>query len=113
MNLVNYENYQLYNLVKAEATTFTRNVESSTTTRAGTQISLVASVQGLNNARGLISGSLDFFSNEVFDLAEYGNKEVVQDLLDWAIQKSGTVRFSNMFYHGEGANQKETLFNVG
>ena len=63
LDLVNYENYQLYNLVKAEATTYSRQVDNKMTTRAGSEITMVAALQGLNNARCVISGSLDFFSD--------------------------------------------------
>jgi len=35
--------------------------------RAGSEISFIAGVQGLNNARALISGSLDFFSDELIN----------------------------------------------
>jgi hypothetical protein len=34
-------------------------------TRAGSEITFVAGIQGLNNARALVSGSLDFFSDEL------------------------------------------------
>lgn len=63
LSLVNYENYQLYNLVKAEATTFSKNYKTNQPIRAGTAITLLAGVQGLNNARAILAGSLHFFSN--------------------------------------------------
>jgi hypothetical protein len=63
LQIVNYENYQLYNLVKAEPTAFAKNAIKNDVTRVGTEISFVTGVQGLNNARAIISGSLDFFSD--------------------------------------------------
>ena len=63
LNLVNYENHQLYNLIKAEHTTFSKNYKTGQAIRAGTTITLAAGVQGLNNARALLVGSLHFFSN--------------------------------------------------
>ena len=63
LNLVNYENYQLYNLIKAEPTTFSKNEETKMAVKAGRAITLTAGVQGLNNARAILSGSLYFFSN--------------------------------------------------
>ena len=62
LQLVNYENCQLYNLFKAEPTTFAKNEIKNEVARVGSEISLIAGVQGLNNARALISGGLDFFS---------------------------------------------------
>jgi hypothetical protein len=41
--------------------------------RAGSTISLVAGVQGLNNARAIVAGSLDFFSDEILSESEYDN----------------------------------------
>jgi len=49
--------------VKAEPTSFAKNEIKNEVSRVGTEISLIAGVQGLNNARALISGSLDFFSD--------------------------------------------------
>ena len=63
MSLVNYENHQLYGLVNAEPTTFSKDYRSGQAVRAGSSITLVAGVQGLNNARALLTGSLHFFSN--------------------------------------------------
>ena len=37
------------------------------TVKIGTGITLLAAVQGLNNARAILSGSLDFFSDEFFN----------------------------------------------
>ena len=77
LNLVNYENYQLYNLIKAEATTFSKNEDTRVAVKAGTSITLTAGIQGLNNARALFSGSLYFFSNEALEQEDFGNKQAV------------------------------------
>lgn len=113
LNLVNYENYQLYNLIKAEPTTFSKNEITKVAVRAGTSITLTAGVQGLNNARAILSGSLYFFSNEALENREFGNRQVVEDLIDWNIKRKGIVRVKSMSYHGVGVDHKETLFNVG
>lgn len=86
MNLVNYENHQLYNLIKAEHTTFSKNYKTGQAIRAGTTITLAAGVQGLNNARALLVGSLHFFSNEVLSQSSFGNKNVIADLLRWVFR---------------------------
>jgi hypothetical protein len=74
---------------------------------------LTAGVQGLNNARAIISGSLYFFSNDAFEKSDYGNQQVVQDLLNWVIRKRGLIRVKSMSYHGIDTDRKESLFNVG
>ncbi len=113
MSLVNYENYQLYNLIKAEPTTLSNNYKTGQAIRAGTAITLLAGVQGLNNARAILAGSLHFFSNEALSNTAYGNKNVVADLLRWVFREKGVIRVKSMTYHGEGVEHKETLFNVG
>jgi hypothetical protein len=102
MNLVNYENYQLYNLIKAEPTTFSKNYKTGQAIRAGSAITLAAGVQGLNNARALLIGSLHFFSNDILAETSFGNKNVVIDLLRWVFRERGVIRVKSMKYHGEG-----------
>ena len=113
MSLVNYENYQLFNLVQAEHTTFSKNYNTGQAIKAGTTISLVTGVQGLNNARALLVGSLYFFSNQALQEEQYGNKNAVGDLIKWTFRETGVIRVKSMTYHGEGVDHKETLFNVG
>lgn len=62
LNLVNYVNYQLYELVSSESTTLSRNYIKDETQDIGRK-SLVVGVQGLNNARALLTASLYFFSD--------------------------------------------------
>ena len=81
--------------------------------KAGRSITLTAGVQGLNNARAILSGSLYFFSNEALEQSEFGNKQVVQDLLTWVLRRRGVVRVKSMSYHGLDVDHKESLFNVG
>jgi len=69
-------------------------------------MSLAVGVQGLNNARALLLGSLYFLSNEAFALAEFDNLNAVKDLLSWTFKTTGVVRASNMHYHGEGSTER-------
>lgn len=41
------------------------------------------------------------------------NENAVKDLLAWTFGVTGVVRASNMYYHGQDGQDKETLFNVG
>jgi hypothetical protein len=86
LNLVNFENHQLYNLIKAEPTTFSKNENTKTAVQAGSTITLTAAVQGLNNARAVLSGSLFFFSNEALGSKQHGNRQIVEDLLAWTLK---------------------------
>lgn len=67
---------------------------------------MVVGVQGLNNARALLLGSLYFFSNDALSNEEFDNSNAVKDLLAWTFRKTGIIRATNLFYHGEGANNK-------
>ena len=63
-------------------------------------------MQGLNNARAILTGSLDFFSDEIFTHQEYSNKNYVEGLINWTFKKSGILRVESMTYHGEGSMDK-------
>lgn len=112
LNLVNYENYQLYEIAKSESTALSRDYIQEQTVKIG-RISLIAAVQGLNNARALLLGSLYFLSNEAFKNTNFDNLNAAKDLLAWTFQTTGVIRAHSMFYHGVDANEKESLFNVG
>jgi hypothetical protein len=112
LNLVNYVNYQLYELVSSESTTLTRNYFTEETSKMG-RTGLVVGVQGLNNARALLLGSQYFLSNEAMEMKEFDNQKAVWEMLEWTFCKRGIVRATNMKYYGEGAKDKESLFNVG
>lgn len=99
-------------MVSSEATALSRNYIKQETTKIGTS-SLIVGIQGLNNARAIILGSRSFFSDEFINEKAFGNEEATQDLLAWVFQKTGVIRADNLFYHGEGATTKETIFNVG
>lgn len=63
-------------------------------------------MQGLNNARALLAGSLYFFSDEALGAVGFDNLNAVKDLLAWTFRTTGVVRVSNMYYHGQGATEK-------
>ncbi len=69
-------------------------------------MSLLVGVQGLNNARAILSGSLYFFSDDAFAQTEFDNLNAAKDLLAWTFKTTGVVRAHNMHYHGEGVTEK-------
>lgn len=65
---------------------------------------LVSAIQGRNNARVVISGSLELFSNSFFnfkfptkDLS--GNRKFCQSISSWNFRESGILRFRNITHH--------------
>lgn len=74
---------------------------------AGQQTLLVSAVQARNNARIVLSGSLDLFSNEFFratvssdgEESGTGNEHFAAELSKWALGERGVLRFSNIVHH--------------
>lgn len=52
---------------------------------------LVIGIQGLNNARCLVSGSIDMFSNELDELSGGNNNVFAGNLLGWVSHQRGVV----------------------
>lgn len=102
--LVNFINHQLFALARGEPTTYSRSEVTKRTERVGSDIALVASVQGLNNARAVFSGSLDLFSDEFFALQNMDNEVFVDNLIRWCFKESGILRVSNIKYYAVGKN---------
>jgi hypothetical protein len=81
------------------------SLASARLTNAGTTLGLISGVQGRNNARATISGSLDFFSDAYFQhtldttgqLA--GNELVALEISKWAFGERGILRASNVTHH--------------
>ncbi|KAA8902588.1 Dolichyl-diphosphooligosaccharide--protein glycosyltransferase subunit WBP1 [Sphaerosporella brunnea] len=68
---------------------------------AGTQMHYVTAVQLRNNARVVVSGSAEMFSNEFFDMevqapngqaTKTANQEFAKEITQWAFQESGVVK---------------------
>lgn len=68
LTLTNYENYQVYGLVRAGEYAYSKKFDGTEgNLNAGGSIVLLAATQGTNNARAILSGSLDMFSNELYE----------------------------------------------
>ena len=57
---------------------------------------LVAAVQGRNNARVVVSGSLDMFSNKYLADSSTDNDKFTTSLSKWTFGSAGVLRFSNV-----------------
>lgn len=106
---VNFINHQLFALAKGEPTTYTRSEVYKRTERVGSDITLVASVQGLNNARAVFTGSLDIFSDEFFAFPEMDNEAFADHLIRWGFKQTGVLRVTNIKYYAVGKNS-ESLY---
>jgi oligosaccharyltransferase complex subunit beta len=62
---------------------------------------LVGAVQGRNNARIVVSGSVDMFSNAFFFQTDVstGNKVFCTELSKWVFAETGVLRFRDIVHH--------------
>eukprot|EP00042_Codosiga_hollandica_P014876 m.34807 g.34807 ORF g.34807 m.34807 type:complete len:419 (-) comp43715_c0_seq1:44-1300(-) len=79
----------------------------------GTNTILVGGLQARNNARVVISGSLDLFSNEFFLNQEAGNGVFAAALADWTFKVNGVVEISNLTHHKTGETSAPRDYTVG
>jgi oligosaccharyltransferase complex subunit beta len=104
------ENPLLLSVLHASSSSFSYNPDAvidSYPTAVGSGSQLISALQARNNARIVISGSLDFFSDELITApikhalsgASYlqsGNKALADALSRWVFQESGVLRYSNV-----------------
>lgn len=63
---------------------------------AGENTLLVTAIQGRNNARIVVSGSLDMFSNQYFKTAGTGNQLFCAELSKWLLAETSVLRFRDI-----------------
>eukprot|EP00897_Mesotaenium_endlicherianum_P009771 jgi/Mesen1/8822/ME000053S08219 len=97
----------------------------------GSSIALVAAMQARNNARVLISGSLELFSDKLFNVqferpgegdpkAEYyepiyhktGNRELAVELSKWTFHERGHLKAVNLRHHKTGEQDEPAMYRV-
>jgi oligosaccharyltransferase complex subunit beta len=71
---------------------------------AGADTLLVTAVQGRNNARVVVAGSLAMFTNDYFratdsDGKQVGNEAFCRELSKWALAERGVLRFRDITHH--------------
>jgi len=69
---------------------------ASTITKVGSDIVLVSAIQSRNNARIIVSGSLDMFSNKFFQAKGFRNKDFCSEISKWVFAERGVLRASNV-----------------
>uniref|UniRef100_A0A0D6QZT8 Dolichyl-diphosphooligosaccharide--protein glycosyltransferase 48 kDa subunit n=1 Tax=Araucaria cunninghamii TaxID=56994 RepID=A0A0D6QZT8_ARACU len=89
----------------------------------GSSISLVSVVQGRNNARIVISGSLDLFSNKFMKSAvktfgssvehgKSGNEQFVSELSKWVFHERGHLKAVNVQHHKIGETVEPATYRI-
>ncbi|KAK1292251.1 Dolichyl-diphosphooligosaccharide--protein glycosyltransferase 48 kDa subunit [Acorus calamus] len=92
---------------------------SSPPSLTGTAISLVSVVQARNNARILISGSLDLFSNRYADVVNFswkyeksGNEQFVTELSKWVFHERGHLKAVNVKHNKAGEKAEPAMYRI-
>ncbi|CAI9753002.1 unnamed protein product [Fraxinus pennsylvanica] len=89
----------------------------------GTAISLVSAVQARNNARIIISGSLDLFSNRLFrsgvqkagssyKYEKSGNEQFVTELGKWVFHERGHLKAVNLKHNKVGGTEEPSMYRI-
>ncbi|KAL3702205.1 hypothetical protein R1sor_020227 [Riccia sorocarpa] len=88
----------------------------------GTSISLVSLVQARNNARILVSGSLDLFSDKFFKSSVQkfgsssrsgsGNEKLAVELSKWTFHERGHLKAVNVNHHKVGEKDEPSMYRI-
>jgi oligosaccharyltransferase complex subunit beta len=76
---------------------------------------LVSGIQGRNNARVLISGSIEMFSNAFYRGSDgkesTGNRQFLQNVSKWVLREAGVLRFRNITHHKLDGSPPELILH--
>jgi len=100
-------------IINGYETTFSgSNLEiTSQPENLGRNTILISALQARNNARVVISGSLDFFSNAYFTSATE-NRYLSNELSKWAFSERGVLRTSNVTHHRVGETAEPSIYTI-
>lgn len=115
--LTDPQNSLLLPLLKAPSTAYSHHPSKKIVEyphATGSSLVLLAGLQARNNARVLVSGSLDFFSDAMISgavntpqgahHASSGNAEVVSATTKWALKEAGVIRVVEVKHNKAGEN---------
>lgn len=71
------------------------DIRPSSSTKYATNV-LIGAMQARNNARVLVSGSQDFYSDKAFETSKEANKHLTSELLRWLFKEKSLLRYSNV-----------------
>ncbi|CAI9110714.1 OLC1v1010783C1 [Oldenlandia corymbosa var. corymbosa] len=123
---LNPENNLVLKVLSASASAYSANPNdklSSPPSLTGSAISLVSILQARNNARVLISGSLELFSNRLLragvqkagDFTKYeksGNEQFVIELGKWVFHERGHLKAVNLTHHKAGESSEPAMYRI-
>nr|XP_010923440.1 dolichyl-diphosphooligosaccharide--protein glycosyltransferase 48 kDa subunit [Elaeis guineensis] len=123
---VNPANSLVLKVLSASPSAYSANPKSKLSNPpllTGSAISLVSIVQARNNARILISGSLDLFSNRLLrsgvrkagSSTKYdksGNEQFVTEISKWVFHERGHLKAVNVKHHKVGETTEPAMYRI-
>ncbi|KAG9510541.1 Dolichyl-diphosphooligosaccharide--protein glycosyltransferase 48 kDa subunit, partial [Fragariocoptes setiger] len=73
---------------------------------------LIGATQARNNARVLVSGSLDFFSDKAFEASKQANKKLADELTRWTFKEKAVLRFSDVTHKKVGETKQPDGYTI-
>lgn len=97
---ISNENILAVNVLRGNPTSYSainsKPLSDSLEGVGGDNTQLITAIQGRNNARITISGSIDLFSNTFFGINNTNNQLFTQELSKWSYGESGVLRFRDI-----------------
>ncbi|XWS45370.1 hypothetical protein CRYUN_Cryun15aG0131000 [Craigia yunnanensis] len=123
---VNAANGQVLKVLSASPSAYSANPESkllSPPLLTGSAISLVSVVQARNNARIMITGSLDLFSNRLLRTTvqkagspdkyeKSGNEQFVTEISKWVFHDRGHLKAVNLKHQKVGETDEPAMYRI-
>ncbi|XVF61972.1 hypothetical protein PTKIN_Ptkin08bG0178500 [Pterospermum kingtungense] len=123
---VNAANGLVLKVLSASPSAYSANPKSKLSSPpllTGSAISLVSVVQARNNARIMITGSLDLFSNWLFKTAvqkagspfkfeKSGNEQFVTEISKWVFHERGHLKAVDLRHHKVGEADEPAMYRI-
>ncbi|XP_043804691.1 dolichyl-diphosphooligosaccharide--protein glycosyltransferase 48 kDa subunit isoform X3 [Manihot esculenta] len=123
---INAANRLALKVLSASSSAYSANPSSklsSPPSLTGATISLVSVVQARNNARIMITGSIDMFSNRFFrsgvqnaestiKYEKSGNEQFVTELTKWIFHERGHLKAVNVRHHKVGETDEPAMYRI-
>ena len=125
--LVDVDNTLVLEIMTGYTTSYSYNPSYDVTDyphAVGKSTLLIAGMQARNNARVIFSGSIRFFSNEMFassaakarpgseEYQQSGNHELATALSKWVFREVGVLRVGNVQHHLQGESQTPEAYTI-
>jgi len=122
--LVDQENPLVLDILTGSTTSYSHNPDlpiKEFPHAVGKQTVLIAGLQARNNARVVLSGSLEFFSDEFFNSQvepvagkkmASGNEALAKALTKWCFKQSGVLKVDSISHHRKGEKETPGFYTI-